>query len=172
MANELEEKKNEEGPISAPPQTSGKEARSVEAKPEMARPTEVEARPEVGLPAVEKKEELKEIEAAAPKPAPAVPAATVPAKSEMTRNIERILEEDLGEVYFKMPPALQKEFRAKGEETASKIEKLLKQTRVAVRKILKLIREWLKIIPGVNKFFLEQEAKIKTDQLIKLKEKK
>ena len=36
------------------------------------------------------------------------------------------------------------------------------------RKILKLIRSWLKLIPGVNKFFLEQEAKIKTDKIVDL----
>jgi len=29
---------------------------------------------------------------------------------------------------------------------------------------------WLKLIPGVNKFFLEQEAKIKTDEVLKLKQ--
>jgi hypothetical protein len=36
---------------------------------------------------------------------------------------------------------------------------------------LKLIREWLLIIPGVNKYFLEQEAKIKTDKIQQLYER-
>jgi len=31
--------------------------------------------------------------------------------------------------------------------------------------------DWLKILPGVNKFFLEQEAKIKTDKILALKNK-
>jgi hypothetical protein len=29
--------------------------------------------------------------------------------------------------------------------------------------------QWLKLLPGVNRFFLEQEAKIKTDRIIHLK---
>jgi hypothetical protein len=40
-----------------------------------------------------------------------------------------------------------------------------------VKAIVDLIKKWLAIIPGVNKFFLEQEAKIKTDQIIALKQK-
>ena len=31
---------------------------------------------------------------------------------------------------------------------------------------MSLIREWLKVIPGINKFFLEQTVKIKTDKII------
>jgi hypothetical protein len=37
---------------------------------------------------------------------------------------------------------------------------------VSTKKIFVLIRAWLKIIPGVNRFFLEQEAKIKTDKIL------
>ena len=40
--------------------------------------------------------------------------------------------------------------------------------RVKVKRVLELIYEWLKTIPGVNKFFLEQEAKIKTDEIMEL----
>ena len=46
----------------------------------------------------------------------------------------------------------------------------MKSTKVKVKKILKLILEWLRILPGINRFFLEQEAKIKTDRIIQLKE--
>ena len=36
-------------------------------------------------------------------------------------------------------------------------------------KIIDVIKKWLSIIPGINKFFLEQEAKIKTDKIMELK---
>jgi len=139
-----------------------------ELKPEIIRPPEIEKVPEK-VPEVEKKEEVKKVGIPAIVLPPPPPPPAAPPKSALLLDIERILEEDLGEIYFKMPPALQKEFKRKGEETAFKIEQLFKKAKATVRKILKLIREWLKIIPGVNKFFLEQEAKIKTDRLMKLK---
>lgn len=140
-----------------------------EIKPEIIRPPEAEKAFEKMPEAPEIEAEVKEAEIPAITPAAPPLSPTVPPKSEMLASIERILEEDLGKIYFKMPAHLQKEFKKKGEETASKIEQLFSQAKVTARKILKLLREWLKIIPGVNKFFLEQEAKIKTDRLMKLK---
>jgi len=90
--------------------------------------------------------------------------------SEYTQ-IENILEEDLEEIYFSLPPEKQKEFKTKGEETAKKISLALQKTKIKVNQIIKLIKNWLKLIPGVNKFFLEQEAKIKADKIIELKRK-
>jgi len=83
--------------------------------------------------------------------------------------IEQILEEDLGQVFFSLPDNLKKEFKIKGEETAIQIDKLLKKTKIKVKEVVKLIVNWLKIIPGVSKYFIEQEAKIKTDKILKLK---
>ena len=71
-----------------------------------------------------------------------------------------------------MPPQTQEAFRAKGEETASKIRQLLTAAHVNIKKILFLICDWLKMIPGVNIFFLEQEAKIKADKIILAVEEK
>jgi len=51
-----------------------------------------------------------------------------------------------------------------------KINTLLDKAKINLGKIASLIRKWLSIIPGVNKFFLEQEAKIKADEIMKLKE--
>jgi hypothetical protein len=85
-------------------------------------------------------------------------------------KIEKILEEDLESFYFSMPPEKQQIFKEKGEETATKIEKMVEAGKVVARKVLKLIRAWLKFIPGVNKFFLEQEAKIKTDKVVAMTE--
>jgi len=88
------------------------------------------------------------------------------------KQIEKIMEHDLTDLYLKMPPDKQKEFKAVGEQTAKKINSLLDQAKVKVKEIIGLIRKWLQIIPGVNKFFLEQEAKIKADEIMRLKNPK
>lgn len=142
-----------------------------EIKPEVPVQTaEKEKAPERAPEVEEKKEEAKKIEAPQSMPVATTPiAAVLPAKSEALVDIERILEEDLGQIYFKMSPQQQLAFRVKGEETAMKIEKLIHETKATVRKIFKLIREWLKLIPGVNRYFLEQASKIKTDRVMKIK---
>ena len=112
----------------------------------------------------------KEAEQSTPVPEPTVTpsVAQVPqvAADPVTEKIEHILEEDLTDLYLKMTPPQQELFKKKGEETASKIRELLHHTKVNAKKIFDLLREWLKLIPGVNRFFLEQEAKIKTDQIL------
>lgn len=92
-----------------------------------------------------------------------LPTATVP---ERYRQIEQILEEDLAEIYFKMLPAEQQQFKRAGEQTTLAINALLEKPKINVRKIILLIRAWLQLIPGVNQFFLEQAAKIKADKVI------
>lgn len=83
-------------------------------------------------------------------------------------KIEKILESGLADQYVKLSPIAKQEFKIKGEETAIKIKELLQDTHIKVKKILLLIIDWLKILPGLNKFFLEQEAKIKTDSMVQL----
>lgn len=90
-------------------------------------------------------------------------------KDEIEIKVEKIMEEGLKEAYEKMSPVAQQEFKIKGEETAQKISQLLQKTHVKVKKIFALLFDWLKLIPGVNYFFLEQEAKIKADKIITLK---
>ncbi len=126
-------------------------------------------------PAPEAKKIVPTEEEAGKKPpvtAVAAPVAVRAPKSETLVKIEKILEEDLERFYFSMPAEQRKLFKEKGEETASKIEKMIETGKTVGRKILKLIRDWLKLIPGVNKFFLEQEAKIKTDKVVAMAEKK
>lgn len=109
-----------------------------------------------------------------PEIAGAVPAPAPPVKSYQERRheeIDRILADGLNEIYLKMSPAEQRNFRRQGEETVKKIAGLLNQTRIRIDKIIGLIRDWLKLIPGVNRFFIEQEAKIKADRIIKMKDK-
>ncbi len=106
----------------------------------------------------------------APVTTPAVASAPAPVSDPMTEKIESILAEDLTDLYLKMTPSQQLVFKQKGEETATRIRQLLGQAKVNAKKIFSLLREWLKLIPGVNRFFLEQEAKIKTDKLLFLDE--
>ncbi len=106
-----------------------------------------------------------------PTPTTTAPVGQVPAKNPVLEKIEDVLEEDLEEIYFQLPQDKQAEFRQVGEETASQIAMLLGAVKVKVKEILALIIKWLRIIPHVNKFYLEQEAKIKTDKLLDLKEK-
>lgn len=82
------------------------------------------------------------------------------------KRIEKILEEDLGEVYLALSPQLRVKFAKRGEEVAKKIKIMVASAKVVVRKVLDLIREWLSMIPGINRFYLEQEAKLKTDKIL------
>lgn len=90
-------------------------------------------------------------------------------EAQRIADIERILEEDLSEIYFKLPVSEQAKFRSTGEQAAREINSLLSSTTVKLKKIIEVITNWLKLIPGVNKFFLQQEAKIKADRLLNLK---
>lgn len=91
-----------------------------------------------------------------------------PAKTEVFIKIEKILEEDLEDVFFKMEPSLKGRFKEEGEKTTYAIEEMIKTGKVEAKKIFKLILRWLKMIPNVNKFFLKQEAKIKTNKITNL----
>lgn len=133
--------------------------------PEEAEPVIVEEPEEQIEP-----EEPQMVEQAAPPPPPAPVVVAKPAKDRLTQEIEEVLEEDLKELYMAMPKEKQAEFRQKGEETLSSVRELLRAAHVNIKKIFQLIRDWLKIIPGVNRYFLEQEAKIKTDKIILVSE--
>ena len=99
---------------------------------------------------------------------------TIPAalsKSPTLKDVEDLLTEDLTDIYQSMTPQEQIAFRKKGEEVAHSIEKLVVTFRATTRKVLDLIRSWLAMIPRVNRYFLEQESKIKTDEIMKLQKK-
>jgi len=102
---------------------------------------------------------------------PAEPVAVAPVitKSEDLIAIEKILSEGLEDLYKKLPDNRKTEFKQKGEEAASTIEKLMQSAKVQMKKVIGVIRDWLLMIPGVNKFFLEQEIKIKADKLLDYK---
>ena len=140
----------------------------VETRPDATREAVPEVKQERGPQeqVEEKQSPQKYVPSEPAKPSPA------PVKSEDLLEIENVLSEHLDEIYMTMTPQQQMAFRDKGEETASKISVLLRETKIKVKEILDLIKSWLQIIPGINKFFLEQEAKIKTDRLLNLQEQK
>lgn len=86
-------------------------------------------------------------------------------------DVENILAEGMDSVFLSLDAGTQKIFKTKGEEISSKITHLLLQTKVKIKEITNLILEWLRIIPQVNRHYLEQEAKIKTEKILKIKEK-
>lgn len=140
-----------------------------ESAPEKAREQTRETRPEQAPPEAREDETAQRTYApAAAQPVPAQPSAKTP---ELVK-IEAILSENLDELYMQMTPEQQLVFRQKGEETANKIALLMREVKVRVREVLSAIRDWLRLLPGINKFFLEQEVKIKTDRLLAFHEQK
>ncbi|OGY88134.1 MAG: hypothetical protein A2458_02945 [Candidatus Kerfeldbacteria bacterium RIFOXYC2_FULL_38_9] len=149
------------------------------AQPEIAPhyPSEQQPhQPEQTSPEQEKPQtELPHPGVSSAKPAP-VPTAKAPVsapavKSKARTDIEEILANGLTEIYQTMTLPEQQEFRARGEEASSKIELMLEQFKATARKVLDVIRMWLASIPRVNKHFLEQESKLKTDEIMKLQKR-
>lgn len=140
--------------------------------PEQKRTPEIESSPEG---AAERREYSSPVERHETQPTQvAYPQSSAPQTApvdpivELHRSVEHVLEGNLQDVFQSMPAERQAQFRAAGEQTAKKITTMLTSARVAVQSILKLIRSWLKMIPGVNRYYLEQEAKIKSDQIMAL----
>ncbi len=93
-------------------------------------------------------------------------------KDEVILEVEKILEQGLGSMYESLPEEAKPKFKQKGELAAREISTMVRSLKLKLGKVLELIRDWLLTIPGVNKFFLEQEAKIKVDMLQNLVEDK
>ena len=91
------------------------------------------------------------------------------AVNKQQQAVEKVMSTGLEKFYLAMDPVKQQQFRQAGESTARQVAELLSQSKIKVDKIINLIKAWLRLIPGVNKFFLEQEAKIKTDAILQLK---
>lgn len=83
------------------------------------------------------------------------------------QGIETILATGLDGFFKGLSPAEQLRFKTEGESTALKIKQLLHAQKTKIKDIVKLIINWLKGLPGINKFFLEQEAKIKADAIVR-----
>ncbi len=88
----------------------------------------------------------------------------------LVKSIEGAMADGLEGAYESMDATTQLHFKQVGEETALSIEQLLQQSTIQVKKIVMLILRWLRIIPQVNPYYLEQQAKIKTDAIVALKQ--
>ncbi len=84
------------------------------------------------------------------------------------KEIEDVLADGLGDFYLDMDQLTQQKFKNAGEDAGRAIDRLIASGKCTARKVAEIIKKWLSLIPGVNKFFLEQEAKIKTDKIISL----
>jgi len=96
----------------------------------------------------------------------AASTASQNASSLASQKIERILEENLADLYFSLDEGHRRIFKEEGEKTAQQIEMVIKRGKSVLVKIIELIKHWFKLIPGVNKFFIEQEAKIKAEKIL------
>ncbi len=112
----------------------------------------------------------KEIAPAVGLPANSVDKIVSHEKKEREKEIEKILEKNLSDIYISLPPNKQQEFKVSGERAAQEINNLLDRAKVKVKQIIAVIKKWLSFLPGVNRFFIEQEAKIKADEIMRLKE--
>lgn len=153
--------------LEKPPKLAPEEEKGVGLEFEVKEKIELE---EPGVKEVEAKlaEEIKVA------PAPVVPVApSLPrlVKDPHLVEIEQILEEDLKNTFLDLSPEKQRKFKAEGERVAGIIWQMIETAKLQVNKVIKLIRRWLKIIPGINRFFLEQETKIKTDKIVELARK-
>ena len=92
-------------------------------------------------------------------------------EAEKVEKIEHILEEDLEDLYINLDDQHKQLLKTAGESTALKINEQLSRTKTKVQSIFELIKSWLRLIPGVNKWFVVQESKIKTDKIIRINRK-
>ena len=129
----------------------------VVTKPESKVEQVVVAKPET------KVEQVAEVKVV---PSTTVSSPVVSSQIKVEKDIEGILAKGLDNVFLSMDAGTQQEFKKKGEETSQAIVVLLQKAKLKVKKIINLIVSWLKIIPRVNKYYIEQEAKVKTEEIL------
>ena len=175
MADELNPSKKRELPIgNVPSKPEVEDVLDLDEKPvsDETEP-EIETEPEVESidtdketlePTQEQEQVVSDNESLSVSSAP--PPVQPPQKDEFTSQIETILQADLTDLFLALPEDKRFSFKAEGEKIAQQIRVLVDETVVKAKTIYELIKAWLKKLPGVNKFFLEQEAKIKTDRIL------
>lgn len=152
-----------------PPEREGQAVPPVERNREVIVPVERVKENEPSL------EPVKQEQFPQSAPQPQFPQQTQPIIEETQeqrelKEVERILEEHVQELFIRLPENKRLAFKQKGEETAKKITLLMHQATVKVQKIISLIMSWLRMAPGVNKFYIEQEAISKANRLLGMKD--
>ncbi len=166
MADQLTTPRPERRP---PVQETGGERAAVETVPETT--VEVEATPETEVEQAVETAAAEQVEAQRPGSPASAQTTVTPTKDPVLKEVEQVLEEGLKDAYLAMDPGRRKAFRARGEEVARAIQAMVSRGKLKLREIWKLIAGWLRMIPGVDRFFVEQEAKIKTDRIIRIAQK-
>ena len=99
------------------------------------------------------------------------PTVSIPLETTSSeQRLRRILSEDMTELMAPLSTDKKQEVQAEGLKAIQKLQLLLRRTHLRFRQVLQLIWHWLKRIPGINRFFLEQEAKKKTEEILEFKE--
>lgn len=145
-----------------PEQVSGQEQSSVEK--EQSTEASFEASPV-------NDETMTEATASVTLPHSQITDTIMPRADIELKKVENILSQGLENVFLTMDIATQARFKKKGEETAKQINTLLLTGKARIQKIINLIIIWLRLIPQVNRHFLEQEAKLKADKIIRMYQK-
>ncbi len=147
-----------------PPETPAPEAVDPFAEVETA--FEAEPSPESGIsPEREPVEEAAEPAPPASTPVAPVAGHAVP-KDQLLQDIESALSDGLDDLYRQLPPDRRRIFKTRGEKLAQEIRGLVVAAKAEAKRVFQMILDWLKSLPGVSQFFLEQEAKIKTDKIL------
>ncbi|MBN2884599.1 hypothetical protein JXE04_01615 [Patescibacteria group bacterium] len=115
-----------------------------------------------------KSEKAQDVVTVAKTPATKEPVLVDDYHRRRAAAIDDILEDGLDSFFLQMNAQEQKRFKEAGEKTALKINQLLDKAKFSLNKIVSLIKRWLSLIPKTNKYFLEQEAKIKADKIFKI----
>lgn len=92
-------------------------------------------------------------------------------KDEELVMIENVLSENIKDLYSQLSGLKKKAFQKRGEEAALKIKTILQGTKIRANEIFELIKAWLQMLPKISGYFLDQEAKIKTDKVLEMKRK-
>lgn len=94
-----------------------------------------------------------------------------PQKDPLFEAVEDILERELRPLYDAMPKAKQDLFRAVADRTTQKIRDDIAAGKLNRHRTMKWIGEWLSVIPQVNRYWIGQERKNRTDDLFDLQER-
>lgn len=119
-------------------------------------------------PNVEHEPEIQSVDLVPPPNLTPAPVAIHQPVDQLVKGVEAAMADGLEGAYEAMDPATQLRFKQTGEATATAISKILQQSKIQVKKIVTLLLRWLRIIPGVNPYYLEQQAKIKADAIVAL----
>ncbi len=109
-------------------------------------------------------------EAVSTGPMPTETEVKATAKDKVTIEVEKLLEKNLGSTFALLPDNVKPFFKTHGEKIAQTVVGMINNKSFDGGVVMEMVEDWLKLIPKSNSFYLEQEAKLKTDSLVKYAE--